>query len=78
MVKNLLTKLYTIKELRSENSIELLVEDVRKRGTQIKIRDKENKLSDPDTRKIEINIELENIVYNNLEDMVYRMEMIYY
>ena len=38
-------------ELRSQKDIELHVEDVRKKDNQIKIRDKEYKLSGPDTRK---------------------------
>ena len=64
-------------ELRSENDIDLHVEEVRKRRNQIKIGDKEYKVSDLDTRKIETIKQLKNIEYNDLEDMVYRMELTY-
>ena len=44
-------KLQNILELRSENVIELHVKEVEKRGNQIKIEDKEYKLSDLDAQK---------------------------
>ena len=54
-------------ELRSENDIELHVEEVRKRGNQTKIGDKEkSKLSDRDTRKDSINKELKRVKYRDL------------
>ena len=64
-------------ELRSENDMDLHVEEVRKRRNQLKIGDKEYKVSDLDTRKIETIKQLKNIEYNDLEDMVYRMELTY-
>ena len=47
--------------LRSENDIELHVKEVSKRRNQIKIGDKEYKLYDLDSCKIEIIKELKNI-----------------
>ena len=72
-----MNKLNKLFESRSENDIELHVKEVEKRGTRIEIRNKEYKPSDFDTRKIEINKELKNKEYNDLEDMVFRMELTY-
>ena len=58
-------------------SLELHVEEVRKRGNKIKIGDSEYKLSDVDTQKIEILEELKKVKYNDLEDLVYRMRLSY-
>ena len=58
-------------------SLELHVEEVRKRGDKIKIADKEYKLSDFDNQKYEILQELKNVKYNDLEDLVYRMRLSY-
>ena len=58
-------------------SLELHVEEVRKRGNKIKIEDNEYKLSDFDTQKNEILEELKNVKYNDLEDLVYRMRLSY-
>ena len=58
-------------------SLELHVEEVKKRGNKIKIGDKEYKLSDFDTQKNEILEELKNVKYNDLEDLVYRMRLSY-
>ena len=51
--------------------------EIRKRGNQLKTGDKEYKLSDFDTQEIEMLEELENLKYNDLEDMVYRMKLTY-
>ena len=59
------------------SSLELHVEEVRKRGNEIKIGDKEYKLSDFDTQKNEILEELIKAKYNDLEDLVYRMRLSY-
>ena len=56
-------------------SLELHVEEVRKRGNIIKIGDKEYKLSDFDNQKYEILQELKNAKYNDLKDLVYRMRL---
>ena len=61
-------------ELRS---LELHVEEVRKRGSKIKIADKENKLSDLDNQKNEILEELRNVKNNDLRDSIYRMQLTY-
>ena len=58
-------------------SLELHVEEVKKRGNKIKIADKEYKLSDFDNQKYEIIEELKNVKYNDLEDLVYRMRLSY-
>ena len=56
-VQKLLTNDKKKLELRSQNDIELHVEEVRKRANQIKTSDKEYKLSELDTQKNEINDE---------------------
>ena len=68
---NDLNNLYELK------SLELHVEEVRKRGNIIKIGDKEYKLSDFDTQKTEIFEELRNVKYNDLRDLIYRMRLSY-
>ena len=61
-------------ELRS---LELHVNEVRKRGNIKKIGDKEYKLSDFDNQKHEITEELKNVKYTDIEDLVYRMQLTY-
>ena len=58
-----------------QNDIKLHIEEVRKKWNQIKIGDKEYKLSDLDTHEKKIIEELKNADYNDTEDMVYRMEL---
>ena len=58
-------------------SLELHVEEVRKRGNILKIGGKEYKLSDFDNQNYEIPEELKNAKYNDLEDSVYRMRLSY-
>ena len=66
-----------LNKLLELKSLELHVEEVKKRGNKIKIEDKEFKLSDFDTQKNEIIEELKNVQYNDLEDLVYRMRLSY-
>ena len=66
-----------LNELYELKTLELHVEEVRKRGNKIKIRDNEYKLSDFDTQKNEILEKLKNVKYNDLEDLVYRMRLSY-
>ena len=66
-----------LNELLELKSLELHVKEVRKRGSKIKIGDNEYKLSDFDTQKNEILEELRNVKYNDLEDLVYRMQLTY-
>ena len=66
-----------LNKLLEVKSLELHVEEVRKRGNKIKIGDSEYKLLDFDTQKIEIIEELKNVKYNDLEDLVYRMQLTY-
>ena len=66
-----------LNKLLELKSLELHVDEVKKRGNKIKIADKEYKLSDFDTQKNEIIEELKNAKYNNLEDLVYRMRLSY-
>ena len=61
-------------ELRS---LELRVNEVKKRGHIIKIGDEEYKLSDFDNQKYEIIEELKNVKYTDIEDLVYRMQLTY-
>ena len=70
----IIDELNRLLELRS---LELDVNEVRKRGNIIKIRDKEYKLSDFDNQKYEIFQELKNDKYNDLTDLVYRMQLTY-
>ena len=57
--------------------LELHVKEVKKRGKKIKIGNREYKLSDFDTQKNEILAGLRNVMYNDLEDLVYRMRLSY-
>ena len=66
-----------LNKLLELKSLELHVAEVRKRGDKIKIGDNEYKLSDFDTQKHEILEELKNAKYNDLEDLVYRMQLTY-
>ena len=66
-----------VNRLLELKSLELHVNEVRKRGNIIKIGDKEYKLSDFDNQKYEILDELKNIKYNDLTDLVYRMRLSY-
>ena len=67
-----MTNYYKLLELRSP---ELHVKEVRKRGK--KIGDKEYELSEFDTQKNEILEELKTAKYNDIEDLVYRMQLTY-
>ena len=67
-------KLKKLLELRSENGIELHVEQVRKKGL-ILIND--YSLSSLGMFKDEILEELKNVKYNDLEDLVYRFKLTY-
>ena len=66
-----------LNKLLELKSLELHVEEVKKRGNKIKIADKEYKLSDFDNQNYEILQELKNVKYNDLEDLVYRMRLSY-
>ena len=66
-----------LNKLLELKSLDLHVEEVKKRGNEIKIADKEYKLSDFDNQKYEILQELKNIKYNDLEDLVYKMRLSY-
>ena len=66
-----------LNKLLELKSLELHVDEVRKRGNKIKIGDNEYKLSDFDNQKYEILQELKNAKYNDLEDLVYRMRLSY-
>ena len=66
-----------VNRLLDLRSLELHVNEVRKRGNKIKIGDKEYKLSDFDNQKYEIIEELKKAKNNDLEDFVYRMKLTY-
>ena len=58
-------------------SLELHLEEFKKRGNKIKIGDNEYNLLDFDNQKNEIPEELKKAKYNDLEDLVYRMRLSY-
>ena len=66
-----------VNRLLELRSLEVHVNEVRKRGNKIKIGDKEYKLSDFDNQKYEILEELIKTKYNDLGDLVYRMQLTY-
>ena len=66
-----------LNKLLELKSLELHVNEVKKRGNKMKKADKEYKLSDFDIQKYEILQELKNAKYNDLEDLVYRMRLSY-
>ena len=66
-----------LNKLLELKSLELHVEEVRKRGNKIKIGDNEDKLSHFVTQKNEILEEVKNVNYNDLKDLVYRMQLTY-
>ena len=74
LAEKIIDELNRIFELRT---LKLHVNEVRKRGDIIKIRDKEYQLSDFDNQNYEIIEELKIIKYNDLEDLVYRMRLSY-
>ena len=65
-------------KLKSENSIELHVKEVRKRGNEIKIGHNEYKLSDLHTLKDSIIKELKRVNYRDPEDLVFRLQLTYH
>ena len=66
-----------LNRLLEPRTLELHVNEVRKRGNIIKIEDKQYELSDFDNQKYEILQELKNVKYNDLADLVYRMQLTY-
>ena len=72
-----MNKLQKVLRLRSQNDIELHVEEIRRRGREKKLGENEYEIFDLDIHKNEIIEQLENAEYNDLEDVVFRMELIY-
>ena len=70
-------KLQKVLEMRPNNDIELHVKDVSNRKNQMKKGDKEYKLSDFDIGKNEMTEELKKAEFNDLEDIVFRLELTY-
>ena len=66
-----------VNRLLELRSLELHVNEVKKRGNKIKIGDIEYKLSDFDNQKNEIIEELKKAKYKDLRDLVYRMQLTY-
>ena len=66
-----------VNRLLKLRSLELHVNEVRKRGNKIKNGDIEYKLSDFDNQKYEIIEELKKAKYKDLRDLVYRMQLTY-
>ena len=75
--ENVIDKLKNLLKPKSEKNIELHVQEVRKRGTKIKLGDNEYILSDFCNSKPEKLEELKNVKYNDLEDMVYILQLKY-
>ena len=73
-----INRIQKLLKLRSENDIKLHVEEVRKRRNLIKTGEEKNELSDLDSDEYEINQELKNLEYNDLEDMAFIMELTYH
>ena len=76
-VAETINKLQKLLELISQKHTELHVEEIRKRRNQIKVGDKDYKLTDLDTGKNEIIKEVKNVENNHFEDMVFRMGFVY-
>ena len=72
--EELINELNKLLELRSQNGIELHVEQVRKKGLILL---SDYSLSSLGTFKNEIVEELKNAKYNDLEDLVYRFQLTY-
>ena len=66
-----------VNRLLELRSLELHVNEVRKRGNKIKLGDIEYKLSDFDNQKYEKIEELKKAKYKDLRDLVYRMQLTY-
>ena len=66
-----------LNKLLETKSLDIHVEEFRKRGNKIKIGDHEYQLSDFDAQKNEILEELKNVKYNDLKVLVYRMRLSY-
>ena len=66
-----------LNKLLDLNSLDLHVQEVRKKGHTVRIGDNEYKLSDFDTQKNELVEELKKAKYNDLADLVYRMQLTY-
>ena len=66
-----------LNKLLELRSLDLHVEEVRKRRNKIKTGDIDYKLSDFDNQKNEILEELKKAKYTDLEDLVYRMQLTY-
>ena len=66
-----------LNKLLELKSLELHVQEVKKRGIKLKIGDNEYKLTDFDNQKDEILEELKKLKYNDLEDLVSRMRLSY-
>ena len=69
-------QLKNLLELKSQNDIELHVQENRKRGDKIK-KTKEYFLSDFDTSRKEILKELKSVTYHDFEDLIYGMQLTY-
>ena len=68
--EEVIDELNKLLELSSQNDTKIYVTEVRKKRIQLKIGDKEYKLSELETQKKEIFEELKNVKYIDLEDLV--------
>ena len=70
-------KLNNLPILRSQNDFKLHVDEVKKRGTQVKIGDEKYNLSDFDTSRNEKLEEIKSANYHDFEDFAYRYQLTY-
>ena len=75
--EELINKLNSLLDLRSENDIKLHVKEVGKRGTRTERENSGYNLAGFDHFKTDMLEGMKRIKYNDLEDMVYRMELSY-
>ena len=68
--EELFNKIFDLKELRSQNDIELHVKEDEKRSTQTEIENGAHNLAGFHHFRIEVLAELERVKYEDLEDMV--------
>ena len=66
-----------LNRLLNLKTLDLHVNEVRKKGSIIQIGNKQYKISDFDNQKYELLEELKNVKYTELSDLVYRMQLTY-
>ena len=75
--EGIIDKLKNLLKPRSQNDIDLHVEEVRQKVDKPKMKSKEFSPSDFDTSKNEILEELKSAKYHDFEDLIFRLELTY-